>query len=504
MSAWGFYGRAHELARLDAIFSRGRWFFARITGRRRIGKTSLVQQALRRSARHRVFYVQIPDSGPAGVLSAVHDAMTTFQLPDRFARPGTLLELARLVESLAREGYVVALDEFQYFTRKHLHEFTSHLQASVDRIASAPGDVTGGLIVLGSLHAELVALLDDRSAPLYNRTTDIFELQHLDIASLRELLTAHADPSPSRLLFLWNLFEGVPKFYRDAFEQGVLDAPRRPLLTRMFFESSSPLRAEAENGFLSELRGRYDVVLKFVARSPGCTNGDIEAHVREVSPDTAEQVGGYLKILIDKYRMVERLLPIFAKPNARRGRYYLRDNFLRSWLAALQGPVAASVFQPLERLVAQADERLIDAEGVGLERLVARLYEERSRAGLGDFALTSRVRGYWDRRGTEIDLVALNEDHQVVRFGSCKRDPRRLLRDVDNLRAHAARFLAAHPRLRGWRHEYVMFAPRIEPPLRAQIASAGAIPQDLVDLADLPDLPDQHDPDVQHDQHGGL
>ena len=29
------------------------------------------------------------------------------------------------------------------------------------------------------------------------------------------------------MLFLWNLFEGVPKFYRDCFEQGVIDADRQ-------------------------------------------------------------------------------------------------------------------------------------------------------------------------------------------------------------------------------------------------------------------------------------
>jgi hypothetical protein len=60
-------------------------------------------------------------------------------------------------------------------------------------------------------------------------------------------LKDHADPDPERLLFLWNLFEGVPKFYRDGFEQGVLDADRKTLLRRIFFESSSPLRSEAEN-----------------------------------------------------------------------------------------------------------------------------------------------------------------------------------------------------------------------------------------------------------------
>jgi uncharacterized protein len=125
---------------------------------------------------------------------------------------------------------------------------------------------------LGSLHAELVALLEDRDAPLYQRATDHLELQHLDIGSLLTLLDAHADRDPMRLLHLWNLFEGVPKFYRDAFEQGVLGAERRTVAARMFFRSSSPLRTEAENWFLSELRGRYDVLLKFVARHPGASH----------------------------------------------------------------------------------------------------------------------------------------------------------------------------------------------------------------------------------------
>ena len=91
------------------------------------------------------------------------------------------------------------------------------------------------------------------------------------------ILQDHADPSPDRLLFLWNLFEGVPKFYRDCYEQGVLAADRPTLLRRIFFESSSPLRTEAENWFLRELRGRYDVVLKFVARNPGRMHNELVA-----------------------------------------------------------------------------------------------------------------------------------------------------------------------------------------------------------------------------------
>jgi hypothetical protein len=59
-------------------------------------------------------------------------------------------------------------------------------------VTEAAGDaVTGGLVVLGSLHAELVALLEDRDAPLYNRTTDQLELQHLDLGSVLHVLDVH-------------------------------------------------------------------------------------------------------------------------------------------------------------------------------------------------------------------------------------------------------------------------------------------------------------------------
>ncbi len=57
---------------------------------------------------------------------------------------------------------------------------------------------------------------------------------------------------------------------------------------------------------------------------------------------TTNQIGGYLQTLSDRYRLIESKLPIFAKPTARRRRYYLSDNFLESWLAAIAPSVAAS------------------------------------------------------------------------------------------------------------------------------------------------------------------
>lgn len=479
---WGFYGRHDEQSRLSSILNRGRWFFLKISGRRRIGKTSLVQRALGPLQRERVAYIQIPDSDPAGVVSTSRDFLEMFGIHDGL--PTDLRSLATRIGALCEAGWIVALDEFQYFNRKALFEFTSQLQSEVDRLAARSAQVTGGLVVLGSLHTEMAALLDDRNAPLYNRVTDDIDLGHLDITSVLEILATHADTEPTRLLFLWNLFEGVPKFYRDCYEQGVLDADRRTLLAQMFFSSSSPLRTEADNWFLKELRGRYDLVLKYIATHAGCGNADIVAHVRSVEPHGDSQVAAYLKILDERYRMVERLQPVFARRTARSGRFYIRDNFLRSWLAALAIPVASTNFRPVEALVSQADARLADAEGHGLERLVATLYEERSRKGLGEFPLTAAVRGWWDRGDTEVDLVAINEDDRSIRLGSCKRSADRLIADLGRFDGHVARFLQHMPRFQGWEVRKVAIAPHLDPDHRRAITAAGYLAEDLRDLTE--------------------
>ncbi len=481
---WEFYGRQEELGRLREILRRQRWFFLKVAGRRRIGKTSLVQHALQAEGRDKILYLQIPDSDPAGVVSAARDFYALFGVSDPL--PVDLRSLAVSIGELARRGFVIAVDEFHRFHRKALFEFTSHLQLEVDRLARDAAEVRGGLIVLGSIRTEIGALLEDRSAPLFARLTNALDVPHLNIASVLEILRAHTEPTAERLLFLWNLFEGVPKFYRDAYEEGVLGADRAILLRELFFSSSSPLRSEAENWFLRELRGRYDLVLKYIARHPGCTNGEINAHARSVEAESGKQVGGYLKVLRERYQMVEQLQPVFAKATERNSRYNICDNFLRSWLAALAAPAASVNFRPLDELVREADERLADAEGHGLEKLVATLYEERSRKGMSGFRLTQRVKGFWDRGDTEIDLVALNKEERIVRLGTCKRAAERLARDYARFDAHVARFLERAERVRGWRVEKVAITTRHSPQTRAAAERAGCIPQDLDDLiADL-------------------
>ncbi len=477
---WKFYGRQTELAKLSAILKRNRWFFAKITGRRRIGKTRLIQQALGASGGRPVFYVQIPDSAPSGVMAAVDDAIEAFQIDrGKFGNPRNLLDLAKFISGLAQAGYIIALDEFQYFNRTKLKEFCSYLQNEVDQLSSKADSVKGGLFVLGSIHTEMMAILEERSAPLYNRVTDEVAVSHWEISSLLQIFDEFGVTDPKQILFFWNLFEGIPKFYRDCFEQGVLSADRATVIKKMFFDSSSPLRTEAENWFLKELHGRYDTVLKYIARHSGCTNSDLESHIRQVSPESEEQVGGHLQTLQEKYGLIERRLPIFSKPTSRKGRYYITDNFLRSWLAALSAPVSAVNFSLMDRLLIQANEKLRIQEGYSLEKLAGVLYAERSRKGIGDFQLTHQISGYWDRSNVEIDLIALDADSKKIRFGSCKRSGLEHLGSAQGFIDHANRFLKEFPEYQNWTIQYVAISPEIPSETGARLRLLGIEPQDF-------------------------
>src|SRR5690242_12651413 len=73
--AWRFYGRTHERSQIAEVLGSSRFFFYAISGRRRIGKTTLIREALRDLGPVRAIYVQIPDSDERGVVQSFRDAV---------------------------------------------------------------------------------------------------------------------------------------------------------------------------------------------------------------------------------------------------------------------------------------------------------------------------------------------------------------------------------------------------------------------------------------------
>jgi AAA+ ATPase superfamily predicted ATPase len=483
-SPWSFYGRERELGAISALLEAERFFFLRVTGRRRIGKTTLITEALRRSGRQRVAYVMVADADPAGVVLGAREHLRRSGVEDTGFRD--LFGLASTIGRLVRDGWVVVLDEYQAFARKPLYLFNSALQFEVDQLR-APGSAPtrGGLIVLGSIQAEMDALLADRRAPLFGRATAVLELDHLAPSVTAQILTTHAGRLDGRRwLTLWTILQGIPKYWRDAHEVDALGAEPEVALTRLFFTGTAPLAADGTGWLLEELRGRYDPLLRYLAAHPNAPRADIAAHIADTAGHTSVQVGAWLAALEQRFGLIERTMPAFAEAPARSGRYRISDNFLLSWLGALATPVAFLGLRPMPELVAEAADRLSTLEGFALERLAAGLLHERSRRGFGDLSVSEPIRGWWDRSGAEVDLVLVHEPDRRVVLGTCKRAPARLVRDLPRFDAHVARLLATQPRLAGWRVEKIAISTRLDAEHRRACTAAGYLPRDLHDLTD--------------------
>lgn len=491
---WGFYGRDTELLAIDKIVSRGQWFFCSITGRRRIGKTTLIRRAISNVSDQPHFYFQVPDSDERGVVQAFQEAVEDFfttigvsqDVSLRAAQTmKTFQDMASFIAMMCEGHWIVTIDEFQYFHRAALSEFTSFLQAEVDQLRDTK---KGGIFVLGSIHTEMTAILEDQSSPLFNRVTDRIHLEHWDFQTLFEMFHKQGVKKPENWLFLWSIFEGVPKFYRDCHDQNVLKDRadyRASTLQNLFFEGSSPLRDEAQNWFLRELRGGNDSILKMIANIGPCPLGVLKGEYERTGQTTGKQFGGYLTALVDRYQMIEKQNPVFAPKSGRKARYTISDNFLLAWLKAIQRNVNVARVQPVEKPVQRASEMLKIHEGFTFEKMTRLCVQEMSQKGVGDFELTDIVQGYWnkpDGSDIEIDLVALNEDSQTIRFGSCKRS--QLKHSADALKkfeTHIERFIKTPEgrRVAGWHIEKALYATQFDDACRADLSKKGYICWDI-------------------------
>ena len=493
---WDFYGRSEELGTLLAHMRRGSWFFGSIRGRRRIGKTALIQQALNTlredpTGSRAALLVQIPDSNPSDFAAVFRNAVLEARLADSAGGVNLIRDLPKVAASigaLCRAGAIVVLDEFQVCHRGPLRGFPSLLQAQVDRIQNQ--NPAGGLIVLGSVQTEMEALLENRKAPLFGRTTFSMTLGTWDLSTIFEVCERHGAQDPSRCLTLWTLFGGVPKYWRHFAEIESLDGiPEwtqwaKELCERLFLRSDSPLCEEGETLLGRELHLNTLGILRTLAERKTCTH----AQLREALPEHTS-LGPYLKNLTRDLGLVEKQLPVFAHEHSRGARYAVSDPFLSAWLAVIQAACQSARILPIAEVSERLVPRLETLEGIAFERMIREASEETSRTGM-KFQMTDRVRGFWNRPRNgestiEIDFVAWNEDSHSVRFGSCKRNPEaHNTKSLRTFREHVDAFLSTRKgkRFRGWHCEFALFAPGFSSEKRDELESAGWICRDLGDF----------------------
>ncbi len=418
-----FYDRQKELSLLRTIRDESKTH-AQMTilkGRRRVGKTSLLQEAYG-DGDYLYFFVARKDE--ADLCLDFQAEVTRFF---KMSLPGTIRSFEAifrfLLELSEHEHFTLVIDEFQDFLRVNPSIFST-MQRDWD---ARKGCAKMNLVVSGSIN-RMMEQIFSAEQPLYGRATHEFRLDPFSTDTMKEILTdcAHGCRAES-LLAMWTLTGGVAKYIELLVDGGAFDLES---MVGNFISDGSTILNEGKVLLVEEFRkeyGTYFSILSLIAS--GRTSRS------EIQNVIGADVGGYLTKLCEDYGIVTKKRPFSEEESSRSMFYEIDDNFLRFWFRFVyryQSAIELKAYGRLREFVLRDYKTF---SGKALESYFAKKLAES-----GEW---TRMGNWWDRKGeNEIDLIAVDEFGRRILFCEVKRNAERI--KAGTLREKADAFLRAH------------------------------------------------------------
>lgn len=317
-----FYDRENELAELRRIQDLSFTEHSRltvVTGRRRIGKTSLVMRAVKDSPTVYLFVSRKNEASLcAEYVSLIAQALNVY-VPEDIKTFRSLFQY--LMEQAKSKSFNLVIDEFQEFYNINASIY-SDMQNLWDHYRM---DTRMNLIVSGSVYSLMQKIFRNSKEPLFGRADNIIKLSTFSIATLKEIMHDYSpDYTPDDLLALYTFTGGVPKYVELFCDNRIIDLEG---MISFMIRDNSPFIDEGKYLLIEEFGKNYATYFSILSAISGGINTQsaIEVSLGEKS------IGGQLKRLLEDYNVIARRRPILAKEGTQAIRYEITDNFLRFW-----------------------------------------------------------------------------------------------------------------------------------------------------------------------------
>ena len=407
-----FVGRHQELEQLNQAYQENDFQFTVIYGRRRIGKTSLINEFLK--DKKAIYYVALEENAEDN-LKRFSDAISIFKNTDqggkeKFANfEECFKEITRLAQ---KQRVILVIDEFPYLAKAY-PTISSMLQSYIDHEFK---ETNLFLILCGSSMSFMERQVLGYQSPLYGRRTLALKLEPFKLSEAHEMLPKL---SKEDAFIINTVCGGVPQ-YLSYMSDSMSVADN---IKKNFLSKSGRLFDEPNNLLQQELRDptNYNSIINAIASGASKHSKIAQSAHLQTGPLTT-----YLNNLID-LGIVEKKLPVTEQKKSRSKNivYRICDGMFRFWYTFV-GKQTDLIERGLTDLAwAKVQKNLYDFMGPEFEK-----YSQ-------DFMWSQDMNekivpnpfihlGNWwgtDKRThqqVELDIVGFSDDERDGYFGECK------------------------------------------------------------------------------------
>ena len=404
-----FYDRENEMTALKKYerLSNENAQFIVITGRRRIGKTTLIKRAFTAIP---FIYFFVGKKSEALLCEELSE-IVRHTLNEDIGDFSSFKRLFAVIMGLSKRiNFTLVLDEFQNFKYANESIFSDMQDVWDDNKAESKLN----LVVCGSIYSKMKKIFEDKEEPLYGRATARFKIKPFSISTLQNILTDYNPTySPDDLLALYSITGGVAKYVELVMEHNAIkkdDMIEDVVSMGSYFidEGREMLSDEFGKDY-----GKYFSVLSALANGY-TTRGEMTSYV-------GFDTGGYLDKLENDYNIIAKKRPYMMGEQGKNVRFEISDNFLTFWFRFIYKYWSAVEIGNMNYIHAKINGDYDPLSGMMLERYFRQKYSESGRYTI--------VTNYWEagRKGNpgednEIDLIAVDAENKELVIGEIKRN----------------------------------------------------------------------------------
>ena len=407
-----FIGRDLELKALETMYASDRFEFVVIYGRRRVGKTALINRFI--EGRKAVYFMGVESNArqnlenlSQSILEALDasDADADASVNATFDSFQTALE--HVFQRARNERIVLAIDEYPYVARVSA-SLASTLQMLIDRYKDESKLM---LILCGSSMSYMADEVLAYKSPLYGRRTAQMRIEPFDFATACKYFNRFSDEDKA---VAYGIVGGTPQYLLQFDDRLSIEAN----LKRTLLNPASALFEEPESLLKQEVRepAIYNAIITAIA-----TGASRLSEIAVKIGETTSVCSGYLKNLLE-LGLVRRESP-YGEKQSRKSLYAIDDNLFRFWYRFIprNSSVIARGAQDLawRRIEPRLSEYMGHVfEDICIQYLWSTLLN-------GDCPVDFKDLGRWwgndptRRAQTEIDIMG-EQDADTALFGECK------------------------------------------------------------------------------------